>query len=57
MTNALAQNIETDKNNAIDVLMQSVNISSTTKTQEDSTSKFSNLMNTLESKTQKAQSI
>ena len=58
MTNALAQNYETtDKNSAIDVLMQSVSNSYDTKTQtqDESVSKFSNLMNNMEARTQKAQ--
>ena len=55
MTNALAQNIETKNTNAADLLMQAVDVSATSKVQEDSTSKFSNFMNNLESRTQKAQ--
>ena len=55
MTNALAQNIETKNTNAADILMQAVNVSTTSKAQEDSASKFSNFMNNLESRTQKAQ--
>lgn len=55
MTNALAQNIDNDKNSAIDTLMQAVNVSSTQKTQEDNSSEFSNLMNNLDARMQKAQ--
>ena len=55
MTNALAQNIEQKNTNTADILMQAVSVSSASKTQEDTTSKFSNFMNNLESRTQKAQ--
>lgn len=55
MTNALAQNIETDKNSAIDIIMQSVNTSSNQKIQDDSKNEFSNLMNNLDARMQKAQ--
>ena len=54
MTNALAQNIKIEDNTAaLDLLMQAANVSSETKTQE--TQGFSNIMNNLESRFQKAQ--
>ncbi|MBR5303285.1 MAG: flagellar hook-length control protein FliK [Candidatus Gastranaerophilales bacterium] len=55
MTNALAQNIQTNENTAaIDMIMQVVNTPSSSKSSEEQG--FSNLINNLESKTQKAQS-
>ena len=55
MTNALAQNMETKNTNAADLLMQAVDVSAVSKTQENSTSKFSNFLNNLDSRTTKAQ--
>ena len=54
MTNALAQNIKVEDNTAaLDLLMQAANVSTDTKTQK--TQGFSNIMNNLDSRFQKAQ--
>jgi len=55
MTNALAQNIQTNENSvAIEMMIQASNVSTQTKNQEQG--EFSNIINNLESKTQKLQS-
>ena len=54
MTNALAQNIQTDKNVALDLLTRAVNVSSGAENQTKETG-FSNFLNNLDSRTQKAQ--
>ncbi|MBQ4647113.1 MAG: flagellar hook-length control protein FliK [Candidatus Gastranaerophilales bacterium] len=55
MINALAQNIQTNENSAaIDVMMQTLSSASQTKTQEEGG--FSNIINNLDARTQKAQS-
>ena len=55
MTNALAQNIESNNSSAADLLMQAVNVSSNTNVQENSEVKFSNIINNAQAKTQKVQ--
>ena len=55
MTNALAQNIDSQNTSTADILMQAVSVSSNAKTQEETSSKFSNFMNNLDARTQKAQ--
>lgn len=54
MTNALAQNIKTKDENVIDSMIQAINLPSQSKNQDKSG--FSNIINGLESKTQKVQS-
>ena len=54
MTNALAQNIQTDKNVALDLLTRAVSVSSSAENQTKETG-FSNFLNNLDSRTQKAQ--
>ena len=53
MTNALAQNIQTESTPAIDLLARATNTSSF-EAQDSSSATFSNVMNNLSAKTQKA---
>ena len=53
MTNAFAQNIENEKTNAADLLMQMTNISANNVSSKK-TSNFSNIMNNMEARTNRA---
>lgn len=54
MTNALVQNIEIDKNNAIDTFLQGVNLAPN-QNEVENNQKFSNFMNNLDARFNKAQ--